>query len=898
MLKNKNIINETIENNKKLNDLSNSNSSFNNEYINMLKNTILNETMCISNKDALKDKIHEIHNFLRNNGAGYGMNALKVFNIIYGLKKIEENNLLDKVNLQRPDCEFTYLLKLANENKDENLAELIFGSVLSSISESNIRELLFYEIPQNIRGSVFVYLIKEINKITIIEKSCNVLLSGKIYEYFIGRDESAISELGAYFTDRHIVNYIYEKLQPTLCENGELGTMIDMFGGSGGFTTGYINYMNENFTVNWKSEIEKIYHFDMNADVIKSAGLEFFCLTGVLPNMNNLQYKNSFTDEFVGEDGRTQQKYKYVITNPPYGGDKNKQSTAQIKRDKVKEYIKKDILNITDEEYLKRRNKQLKIIEIQEKQEKKEQEKTKVTLSSCSARIQKFAKINNLKGTDKEACSLMLMMDLVEVDGTCIGVLKEGVFFNRTYKELRKCLIENYNVCDIISIPQDQFENTSTKTSIIIFKNQEEKTTQVIFRDLEIERYEEDKFEEVFDNTYLIENKGDIKKVSDKIISKATKEELLLNSIFSLNVKDYNKKEIICSKDYKLVKLSESCEIKIGTLITKKNNTNGGNIPVYGGGNITFYTNTSNRNENTLIISKCALSKTCVRLIPNKFYLNASGLSIHNKNNELQKYINYYLLSEKNQEYIYNNCTSGSIQRNLNMNIFNNLQIPIPNSEEKINEWVDKISKPYDRKIKKEQQLKELVLEIQNKIKNISENEECEEVEFNTLLKYLKKENKYKASDGKKEGLYKFYISSQDKILYRDDYEFKNISILIGRGGNVSLHIASYFSVSHDDVYVLNLKNNDTNITMLYYIFNYLKLNINLIASGFKGSTIKHISKEYLSTIKIKIPKNKKLIDTIGDISKEIEKLNIQIKESETLYTQLIQELSDDSIQK
>ena len=38
----------------------------------------------ISNKEALKEKIHEIHNFLRNNGAGYGMNALKVFNIFYG----------------------------------------------------------------------------------------------------------------------------------------------------------------------------------------------------------------------------------------------------------------------------------------------------------------------------------------------------------------------------------------------------------------------------------------------------------------------------------------------------------------------------------------------------------------------------------------------------------------------------------------------------------------------------------------------------------------------------------------------------------------------------------------------------------------------------------------------
>ena len=48
----------------------------------------------ISNKEALRDKIHEIHNYLRNNGAGYGMNALKVFNLLYGLKKIEENNLL------------------------------------------------------------------------------------------------------------------------------------------------------------------------------------------------------------------------------------------------------------------------------------------------------------------------------------------------------------------------------------------------------------------------------------------------------------------------------------------------------------------------------------------------------------------------------------------------------------------------------------------------------------------------------------------------------------------------------------------------------------------------------------------------------------------------------------
>jgi hypothetical protein len=213
-------------------------------------------------------------------------------------------------------------------------------------------------------------------------------------------------------------------------------------------------------------------------------------------------------------------------------------------------------------------------------------------------------------------------------------------------------------------------------------------------------------------------------------------------------------------------------------------------------------------------------------------------------------------------------------------------------------EWVDKISKPYDKKIKKEQELKDLEIEIQNKIKDITENEDCDEVEFDTILKYLKKENKYKASDGKTEGLYKFYTSSQDKILYRDDYEFENTSILIGRGGNVSLHIASYFSVSHDDVYVLNLKNNNTNISMLYYIYNYLKLNINLISSGFKGSTIKHSSKENLSKIKIKIPKNKELINNLQPLFNKIEILQTKIKENEKLYNQFIQELSNEALPK
>ena len=166
---------------------------------------------------------------------------------------------------------------------------------------------------------------------------------------------------------------------------------------------------------------------------------------------------------------------------------------------------------------------------------------------------------------------------------------------------------------------------------------------------------------------------------------------------------------------------------------------------------------------------------------------------------------------------------------------------------------------------------------------------------FEDILIFCKKKNKYKASDGHISGLYKFYTSSQDKILYRDDYEFENSHILIGRGGNPSLHLVSKFSVSHDDVYVIKTKSNETS---LEYIYNYLRHNINLISSGFQGSTIKHSSKTRLNKIKLKIPQNKQLIKDLEPHFEEIERLHVEVKNADKLYKQYIQELSQEAIVK
>ena len=850
-------------------DTSNNNTSINN----------------ISNKEALKSKIHEIHNYLRNNGAGYGMNALKVFNVIYGLKKIEESKLLDKVNLKRPDCEFSHLLKLANENKGELLAELIIGSVLTSISESELKYILFYEIPQNMKGSAFIYLIKEIENITTIEKTCNVLLSGKIYEYFIGRDESAISELGAYFTDRHIVDYILKKLNPELNPDGTIGTMIDMFGGSGGFTTGYINYLNDQSKnqqqiINWTTEINKISHFDMNEDVIKSAGLEFFCLTGELPNKENLQYKNSFKDEFCDY------KYKYPLTNPPYGGDKIKKTNSQIKRDKVKEYIKNELLTITDSTVRINRQKQLKELEYKSKQEKIESDKTTVSVSTCSARIKKFAHDNKLTGNNKESCSLMLLMDIVEFGGTAIGVLKEGVFFDRTYTDLRKHLIKNYNLREVISVPQDQFENTKTKTQIIIFDNIEEKTTEVKFSEIVVERYLEDKFVELLNDIVIVECKGDITEVNDAIVSVASKEELLKNPICSFNGKDYNKKVLIVGEGYELVKLEDICEFLHNTFKRPATHqTINGKYNFYSSGNVVLKCDTLDFTKLCIIIGHSGNGSL---YIDEKFSVLGTSHIIYNKNYTISYYI-YYILTILWDNF-YNVCYQGSTVKNTNATKIKDFNIPIPQSQDKIKEWVDKISAPYNEKNEKQTQIKELETFVRNRIKDIIEQEKCDEITLSDLIDT--KSGDYITKSKMISGIYPVYgggnISSYVNIYNRE------MELIINKDG-VSLDCVKYeqgkFFLNHHG-WTLIHKNMYYKKYINYWLFNNQTQIYNLAS----GSAQKGINKENFLKIKIKIPKNKQLIDDLEITFQQIETLQNDVRSAESLYKQYIKELAQEAM--
>ena len=61
-------------------------------------------------------------------------------------------------------------------------------------------------------------------------------------------------------------------------------------------------------------------------------------------------------------------------------------------------------------------------------------------------------------------------------------------------------------------------------------------------------------------------------------------------------------------------------------------------------------------------------------------------------------------------------------------------------------------------------------------------------------------------------------------------------------------------------------------------------------------STIKHSSKTALSKIKIKLPKNKTLIQDLEQTFQQIETLQTEVKIAEELYKKYIKDLSEEAI--
>jgi type I restriction-modification system DNA methylase subunit len=129
------------------------------------------------------------------------------------------------------------------------------------------------------------------------------------------------------------------------------------------------------------------------------------------------------------------------------------------------------------------------------------------------------------------------------------------------------------------------------------------------------------------------------------------------------------------------VKLGEVCEWQMGKRIVK-DQVETGPIPVYGGGGITFYTNSSNRSGINCKISREGMSEAnCVIMIHGDYHQNSQGMTVVSKDitKTINPYIWYWLVINKDKVY---ECGHGTAQKAISMAMLNDLQIPLPSLAE------------------------------------------------------------------------------------------------------------------------------------------------------------------------------------------------------------------------
>ena len=366
----------------------------------------------------IKPIIWSVQNDLRNKEGITGMSAMHHINMVL-LAKTFTTSKCRELNI---DTELSY------ENiKDLNETDLY----IKFYNKENQQKCIVYwirynkqfgyskDIPFEIKqASTLHSMFSKLDKMNSKDIFSQIDLIGDIYEHFINREGKTMKDLGQYFTDRTLINYLVDMTRPILLENGQIETVYDPASGTGGFLTQYIHYYNKNNSVDWSKNIDNIYAGDINMNTYVLLKLNLYFSTGYIGE--KLVLGDSLTTDVPLESG-----FDVILMNPPFGvkGLKHKDMNSKIKD-----------LNINGTKG--------EILFLQQ------------------------AMVNLKRGG--RCC-------IVVPDGVLFNSTK-------MYKHTRKYLLEHFQLEKVIKVGEGEFfKNTGVKTAVLFFRNTGEKTLQVDF---------------------------------------------------------------------------------------------------------------------------------------------------------------------------------------------------------------------------------------------------------------------------------------------------------------------------------------------------------------------------------------------------------------------------------
>jgi restriction endonuclease S subunit len=264
-------------------------------------------------------------------------------------------------------------------------------------------------------------ILKVLDPVDMQKVDLHIDILGWVYEEHLKTGSSSASrDLGQFFTDRDICNYMVDLCSPTISETGVPETICDPTMGTAGFLTAAIKYLRRTYAdrpIDWRAHIKQIHGCDTDDRVAGVARLNLFMETGG-SRTENLLTKNSLFDDLP------QTGYDVILANMPFG----------LKGLKYKD---------------------------------------------CCARI----KALHLDGTKSEPLFLQLMMVSLNMGGRCAVVVPDGMLVNssKCHNGTRKYLLDHFELHRVVKMKGQFFMNTGIQPSILFFEKTGKPTEAVEF---------------------------------------------------------------------------------------------------------------------------------------------------------------------------------------------------------------------------------------------------------------------------------------------------------------------------------------------------------------------------------------------------------------------------------
>jgi len=771
----------------------------------------------------MSKSMDQIINYIRDILRKEGITGMESINhcIVFIICRMLDNTMCEKTQI---DQKYTYenIMKddEGNEIGDQELYNRIFkkgnpdcliGQQVNKLGFKNIKFKL--EGIQNLKN-----IMKKLEGFDPKLLSSKYDIIGTIYEIHLKSGTSnAMRDLGQYYTHRQVIDYMIKLCDPKM-EKGVIEKILDPTMGTGGFLTMSIKYLNDKYKnkINWSKNKENIVGFDIDDNVRNMALLNIFLEMGELCE-NTIVKEDTLYRDLRFTNGTTLEKAKVILANEPMG--------------------LKNIIH-----------------------------------ASCCDRIKNL----KIRGTKAEPLFLQLFMEALDDNGRCAVIVPDGMLFNEStlHQETRKYLVENFELKKVVALSDDFFLNTGVKTSIFYFEKNGQKTKEVEFSNIKL-------------------NKGEIE---ETIIIKVKYDDIEKNK-YSLFINKYKKEknEKISNIEYK--KLAEICYLKNGKTITK-NQCVEGDFPVIGGGkNPLGYHNVYYYDENTIVCSSSGANAGYISKYKTKIWAS-DCFSIKPKENSYlnNNYLYYYLMNIQNNIY---ELQKGSGQPHVYSSDIENIEIPIPSPDiqKKIVEQLDVLSSNIERS-------RQIIEEYRQIIKFY--------VDCNTINeKDIKISDIFEMVIGKKttkevmgNGDYDFYNGSANSPVGKYN-EFSYSSeipyiLLIKDGGagegkyGDKIGLGKVFYVNGKTAFTTSVvalinKNNDINSKYAYYYLTTVKNNLMDMAQYTTG--LGHLTTTRLKTFSIPIPtkeKQEEIVKYCDNVTMIIEQTEKQMEANKELIENII----------